>query len=85
MIYHCERCGKPFERRPCGKKARHCSYACKSATVRKIDQDGLRQAALAGVTIREMSKRFHVQRRTVRKWLEQDGLWMVWWRQRYYA
>jgi hypothetical protein len=82
----CEHCGRRIERGIVSyRRNRHCSHACKSATVRKIDPTSLREAATAGMTIVAMAKKFGAQRATVRKWLEQDGLWMTWWKQRYCA
>jgi hypothetical protein len=84
-IYNCEQCGKPILRGVVSYRAnRHCSFVCKSAATRKIDPDALRAAALAGKSIVEMSRQFQAQRITVRKWLEQDGIFMLWWRCRYY-
>lgn len=82
----CEHCGRQITRGVVSyRRNRHCSHACKSAVVRKIDPTDLRSAALSGMSIVAMARRFHAQRATVRKWLERDGLWMTWWKQRYQA
>lgn len=80
----CERCGGPITRGVVSyRRNRHCSYACKSASVRKIDPVALREVAVTGMSILAMSKRFQTQRATIRKWLRQDGLWATWRKQRY--
>lgn len=85
-VSYCERCGKPILRGAVSYRAnRHCSFVCKSAATRKIDPDALRAAAIAGKSIVEMAKQFRAQRVTVRKWLEQDGIFMLWWKHRYYS
>lgn len=85
-VYSCERCGKPILRGVVSyRKNRHCSFVCKSESTRKIDPTALRDAAIAGKSIVEMAKQFRTQRITVRKWLEQDGIWMLWWKHRYYT
>lgn len=85
-VSNCEQCGKPILRGAVSyRKNRHCSFVCKSAATRKIDPKALRAAAEAGKTIGEMAVLFRTQRVTVRKWLEQDGIFMLWWRRRYYS
>lgn len=75
----CEHCGKEYQRGTVAyRRNRHCSRSCKSAAVRKITPEALREAALMGMTNTDMARKFETNRATVRKWLEIDGLLQEW-------
>lgn len=80
----CEHCGKEYQRGAVAyRRNRHCSRSCKSAAVRKITPEALREAALAGMTNRDMARKFETNRATVLKWLRADGVFEQWARHRY--
>lgn len=84
MILTCANCPKQVRRRPSiAGDSVFCSPACKSAALRKVKPDELREAALAGKTITAMSEEFQVNVATIRKWLAIDGLLGEWTRRRY--
>lgn len=83
-VASCERCGGPILRgSEKTAQLRHCSHACKSAATRIIKPEALREAAMSGMTVMAMSRRFEVNPATVRKWLETDGLLRDWSRRRF--
>jgi hypothetical protein len=84
MILACTHCSKEVRRRPsvlCDVVC--CSPECKAAILRKVKPEQLRAAALSGESIAAMSLRFGVNRATIRKWLEADGLLSDWSKRRY--
>lgn len=61
-----------------GRRNRHCSLKCRSAGTRQIKPEALRAAVLRGETLVAMARQFRVNRATISKWLELDGLVNEW-------
>lgn len=78
----CERCKSDFVRTE-GRHYRFCSQTCANRSKLKVDLDQLKSMALLGSRIKEISDHLNVHPTTVRKAIEQLGIYRQWTLMRY--
>lgn len=81
--YQCERCREEFTRAPKRAGYRFCSQKCANVSRRKIDFDAVKRLAMLGLRLAEVGKLTGLHARTVRKVIDDLGIYREWAQQRY--